>query len=101
MRRRLFSPFRFGSLVPTGAGTRVAVIVFLAASIALSPMRAFAAAPPSNETPDVIVDPQAEQVIKGALRYLAAKQSAQGYWTSATGNHHAAITAYVLICYMS
>jgi hypothetical protein len=60
-----------------------------------------AAVPPSIETPDVIVDPQTEQVIKGALRYLAAKQSSGGYWTSATGNHHAAITAYVLICYMS
>lgn len=78
---------------------RAIVICMMFATTLIAPMGA--AAPPTNETPDIVVDPQTEQVIKGALRYLAAKQAPAGYWTSATGNHHAAITAYVLICYMS
>ena len=58
-----------------------------------------AAAPP--DTDDVVVDAQTEAIIKGALRFLAAKQSPSGSWASSSGNHHAALTAYVLLCYMS
>ncbi|CAN5393435.1 terpene cyclase/mutase family protein [soil metagenome] len=58
-------------------------------------------AAPAPADDEVVVDAATESVIQGALRYLAAKQSATGYWCSRTHNHHAAITAYVLIAYMS
>src|SRR5438128_76574 len=79
--------FRGGQARRLNEVARVALLVAL--TIALLVPRSRAAAPPSNETPDVIVDPQTEQVIKGALRYLAAKQAPAGYWTSGSGNHHA------------
>src|SRR4051812_585542 len=69
--------------------------------IALAEVPPAAAAAGSNDDSDVVVDAATESVIKGGLRFLAAKQSATGYWCSRTNNHHAAITAYVLIAYMS
>jgi hypothetical protein len=59
------------------------------------------AAEPASSTTDVIVDAPTEAVIKGSLRFLAAKQAPLGYWVSPSGNHHAAITSYVVLCYLS
>jgi hypothetical protein len=69
--------------------------------IAVAEVPPAAAAAGLNDDSDVVVDAATESVIKGGLRFLAAKQSPTGYWCSRTNNHHAAITAYVLIAYMS
>ena len=57
-----------------------------------------------EEAPDpVIVDPQTEAVINGALRYLAAQQQTNGSWTALgrRGEHPVAMTGYVLIAFMA
>jgi hypothetical protein len=68
----------------------------MALAIVAVPIRG---APVDDNT--VVVDPATESVIRGALRFLASKQSSAGSWQSSSGNHHAAITAYALICFMS
>ena len=51
---------------------------------------------------DVIVDERTEVVIKGAIKWLAAKQQPNGSWTTGRGNEHpVAMTGYTLICFMS
>jgi hypothetical protein len=62
-----------------------------------------AAAPPPTEDV-VIVDAATEQIIQGALRWLAAQQQADGSWSVASGRrgeHPVAMTGYVLMAYMA
>ena len=61
------------------------------------------AAPPTVRQDTVKVDAKTEEVIKGALKYLAAKQTATGAW-GATGeerNRQIAVTAYTLMAFQS
>lgn len=51
---------------------------------------------------DVTVDDRTEAVIKGALKWLAAKQQPNGSWTTGRGNEHpVAMTGYTLMAFMS
>lgn len=50
---------------------------------------------------DVTVDAQSEQLIQRGLRYIASRQKTNGSWADGDTNHAAAITAYVLLAYMS
>jgi hypothetical protein len=52
----------------------------------------------------VVVDAQTEQIINGALRWLATKQNANGSWSATEGRrgeHPVAMTGYVLMAYMA
>ncbi len=54
---------------------------------------------PSVDT--VTVDARTEEVIKAALRYLAAKQTPNGSWTSPNGEHPVAVTGYTVIAMLA
>ena len=61
-------------------------------------------ATPAPEIPkdDVVVDDKTEAVIKGALKWLAAKQQPNGSWTTGRGNEHpVAMTGYTLMAMMA
>jgi Prenyltransferase and squalene oxidase repeat len=49
---------------------------------------------------EVVVDAQRQELIDGALRWLATQQAADGSWNR-NGSDRAAITAYVLHAYMA
>jgi hypothetical protein len=51
----------------------------------------------------VTVDAQSEQLIKGALKYMASKQNGNGSWAASEGGdrHEVAMTGYVLMAFMS
>ena len=51
---------------------------------------------------DVVVDDKTEAVIKGALKWLAAKQQPNGSWNTGRGNEHpVAMTGYTLMAMMA
>ena len=51
---------------------------------------------------DVTVDERSEQIIKGALKWLAARQQPNGSWNTGRGNDHpVAMTGYTLMCLMA
>jgi len=50
----------------------------------------------------VVVDDKTEQVIRGALKYLASRQNSNGSWTASDGERQeVAMTGYVLITFLS
>ena len=49
----------------------------------------------------VVVSEKSEAVIKGALKFLAIKQSPNGSWNAGAGEHPVAMTAYVLMAFMA
>jgi hypothetical protein len=52
----------------------------------------------------VVVDAPTEQIINGALRWLASKQGASGSWSASEGRrseHPVAMTGYVLLAFMA
>src|SRR2546423_6028351 len=59
-----------------------------------------AAAPPVVQD-NVIVDDTTEKLIRGGLKYLAAKQSPNGSWNAGGGEHPVAMTAYTLIAFLA
>src|SRR5258706_598251 len=60
------------------------------------------AAVPEIPKDDVVVDDKTEAVIKGALKWLAAKQQPNGSWTTGRGNEHpVAMTGYTLMAMMA
>ena len=82
---------------------RHGIISSLLASMLLAP--AFAAPEPGSKArsgaDDVVVDDRSEQLIKGGLKFLQARQLPNGSWADGERNHTAAITAYVLIGFLS
>lgn len=77
---------------------RLALVVMVGSGLALRPA---AAQPVRQDT--VTVDEPTEAVIKGALKYLASKQTATGAW-GATGEEkqrQIAMTGYVLMAFLS
>jgi prenyltransferase beta subunit len=82
--------------------TLLATLLFITL---LSPiLRAADPATPPPEIPkdDVVVDDKTEAVIKGALKWLAAKQQPNGSWTTGRGNEHpVAMTGYTLMAMMA
>jgi len=88
------------SILATALGS--AVLAAEPAPAAPSPAAAPAAAPATAPVVDpVIVDPKTEDVIKGALKYLAAKQTPSGAWTSAKGEHPVAFTGYTIVAFLA
>lgn len=78
----------------------ICAAVVLAAAVAV----ASAADVPPATAPSrdrVIVDAKTETVIKGALRYMAAKQTPTGAWTSPNGEHPVAVTGYTLMAFLA
>src|SRR4051794_21754923 len=70
----------------------------LRAAPADAPPAAGAEVPKDN----VVVDEKTEALIKGALKWLAAKQQPNGSWNTGRGNEHpVAMTAYTLMAMMS
>ena len=59
----------------------------------------------AEEQDTVIVDPETEQVVAGALRWLAANQAPNGSWATrggkVRGEHPVAMTGYALIAFMA
>ena len=50
----------------------------------------------------VVVDARTETVIRGALKYLAAQQNANGSWDTGSGeSYEVAMTGYVLIAFLT
>ncbi len=60
---------------------------------------------PTAATPviqdNVIVDPKTEAVIRGALKFLAARQTPNGSWNAGGGEHPVAMTAYTLMAFLA
>ncbi len=68
-------------------------------ALAFFPARA---AEPANDA--VVVDAATEEILHGALRFLAAKQNVNGSWNSGDGrraDHPVAMTGYVLLAFMA
>jgi hypothetical protein len=57
--------------------------------------------PPTIVQDNVIVDDATEKVIKGALKYMATKQSPNGSWNAGGGEHPVAMTAYTLMAFLA
>lgn len=56
----------------------------------------------ATAVPDtVVVDRETEEVLKGALNYLASKQTASGSWTGPGGQFPIALTGYSLVAFMA
>ena len=65
------------------------------------PPLAYAKKPAQSGADDVVVDERTQKVIESSLKYLASKQQPNGAWDVGDGNHGAAITAYVLVAFMT
>ncbi len=79
-----------------------ASVIFCAALMTVS-VHAQNPSSPAARIDNVKVDEQTEKIIKGALKYLAAKQTATGAW-GASGEEKSrqlAMTAYVLMCFQA
>lgn len=76
--------------------------VLASAALAAEPPAPTTAPTASVRAPDtVVVDPKTEEIIKGALKYLAAKQTPNGSWTSSNGEHPVAVTGYTLMALLA
>src|SRR5437899_12747356 len=61
-----------------------------------------AAVPAEVPKDDVIEEDKTEAIIKGAVKWLAAKQQPNGSWTTGRGNEHpVAMTGYTLMAMMA
>ena len=87
-------------MYPSRAMLRLTLIVFLALTAFAFPQ----AAVDADVKDAVIVDTPSEQIINGALRWLASQQNANGSWSVSAGRkgeHPVAMTGYVLMAYMA
>ena len=50
---------------------------------------------------NVVVDPKTDETIRGALKFLASRQSPNGSWNAGGGEHPVAMTAYTLIAFLA
>lgn len=80
--------------------------LLLAGSLAVTPATAQPVSRPASEsppsdTPRVVVDERTAEILDGALRFLASKQTPGGAWSAGGNNHQAAITAYVLNAFLA
>jgi hypothetical protein len=57
--------------------------------------------PPPVVQDNVTVDAKTERVIRGALKFLATKQTPNGSWNAGGGEHAVAMTAYTLMAYLA
>jgi hypothetical protein len=85
------------------ASFRTSVFCLLSSVFALPSLAdvpKLAAAPPVIQD-NVTVDDPTEKVIKGALKYLAVKQTPNGSWNAGAGEHPVAMTAYTLMAFLA
>lgn len=75
----------------------------LALTMLGAPALAAGAPEPAPAAQDrVTVDPATDAVIRGALRWMASKQSGNGSWAAGDGERHeVAMTGYVLVAFMT
>ncbi len=95
---------RFGKRTATWAlgvavGAAAAAAAPMAPTVATAPVRVAAPAPVVQDS--VTVDQKTDDVIKGALRYLANKQTPTGAWTSPGGEHPIAVTGYTVMAFLA
>ncbi|HEY0010055.1 MAG TPA: prenyltransferase/squalene oxidase repeat-containing protein [Tepidisphaeraceae bacterium] len=88
-----------------GRALQRAIAVVLANALLCTPLASPSIAAPKGEArsgvDDVIVDARTEKLINSGLKFLAARQLPNGSWNSGDRNHSAAITAYVLMGFLS
>jgi hypothetical protein len=85
----------------TLAATAAAILLNLLLAPSARPQPASAA---KSDVPkdDVTVDDRTEAIIKGSLKWLAAKQQPNGSWNTGRGNEHpVAMTGYTLMAMMA
>jgi hypothetical protein len=92
MNHRIATTAAFALLIGPLAGR-------LAQAAPPAPAAAPIAAAPVHDT--IVVDARTEEVIKAALRYLAAKQGPNGAWASPDGEHPLAVTAYTVMAFLA
>jgi hypothetical protein len=82
---------------------RILLATLLAVTVTLtSPIRAAIPDKPDVPKDDVTVDDRTELIIKGSLKWLAARQQPNGSWNSGRGQEHpVAMTGYTLMAFMS
>src|SRR4051812_23182358 len=78
----------------------LAVCAYALSALAAAPAPA-SRAPAPVQHDAVVVDAKTEAIIKGGLKYLAAKQSPNGSWTSPGGAHPVAVTGYALMAFLA
>lgn len=79
----------------------IRILLIAALLIAGTPIAIAQPAPARKSGSDrVVVDEKTEQLIDASLRWLARQQSPGGDFSNGN-NHRAAITAYVIICYLA
>src|SRR5687768_12529338 len=78
------------------------LLPILIATVLAAPLRAQPANTAGLDLDSVTVNERTESVIRGALRYLASKQSANGSWAASDGERQElAMTGYVLVAFMA
>jgi len=78
------------------------LLAFTLAGICAGATTSWAAAPSTSAAPDtVVVSGQTATVLKGALKYLASKQSPNGAWDEGRKDWSTAITGYALMAFMA
>ena len=84
-------------------GRRITVAWLLLAPLVVAPIHLGAASDGTARTNEdtVVVDEPTAAVIRGALEYLAAKQSPNGSWKEGRDEYTAAMTGYALIAFMA
>ena len=86
---------------------RLQLLALITAAASVLSQEPPAAAPPVAAGPaedPIVVDPPTEQILNGALRWLATQQNANGSWSVASGRrgeHPIAMTGYVLMAFMA
>lgn len=75
--------------------------LLIALGVSVGPLNAADEKPP--EIDEVVVDGASEQIINGALRWLASQQHANGSWSGSArrNDHPVAMTGYVLLAFMA
>jgi hypothetical protein len=84
----------------------IALFAACACALAQDPAAPAAGGPAAQgaDADPVVVDSSTEQIIHGALRWLAAQQQANGSWSVGSGRrgeHPIAMTGYVLMAFMT
>jgi len=80
---------------------RLLVIGLIASQSAIVPVLAVDKSPVIKpaDVADVVIDAQTDSAIKGALKFLASKQSPSGAWSE--NEHPVAFTGYVLMAFLA
>ena len=95
--------YHFSTLFAAGP-LGLVLLALSAAGQSTSPATAPASSPratPAVAHDRVVVDAKTEASIKGALKYLAAKQKPNGAWVSPNDAHPVAVTGYAIMAFLA